>query len=266
MRWLRWTLLGLALVVVVFVFAARYFERIALFPGAALADGEEVALGPADRRVWLDSPGARAEAFFLAATPSGQADPLVVYAHGNGELIDYWVDEFEGLRAAGLSVVLVEYPGYGRSSGTPSQGSITRTLVAAYDWAASQPQIDPSRIIGYGRSLGGGAICALARERSLAALILESTFTSIPDIAADQYGLPGLLIQNRFDNLPAVRGFPGPILLLHGETDASIPVEHARRLHAAAPGSELHMIPCGHNDCPRPWSILTDFLAEHRLL
>src|SRR5262245_44016423 len=138
--------------------------------------------------------------------------------------------------------------------------------MSAYDWATSQAPIDRQRVIGYGRSLGGGAICALARQRSLAALVLESTFTSVREMAAARYGVPGFLIRNPFDNLAAVRGFPGPILLLHGEHDDSIPVDHSRRLHAAAPTSELQVVPCGHNDCPHPWSILTTFLSEHHLL
>jgi fermentation-respiration switch protein FrsA (DUF1100 family) len=246
---------------------ACFAEQRVLFPGRVIRDGREVALGPGAERLWLDFAGARAEAFFLGAG-SGAASPgpLLVYAHGNGELIDDWVDHVDALRASGVSVLLVEYPGYGRSSGTPSQASITRTLVSAYDWATSQPQVDSRRVIGHGRSLGGGAICALARERSLAALVLESTFTSVREMATALYGLPGFLVRNPFDNLSAIRGFSGPILLLHGERDEAIPVDHARRLHAAAPTSELEVVGCGHNDCPLPWPLVTAFLSRHRLL
>ncbi len=240
------------------------FERRTLFPAPVIADGTNVTLDSRSRRLWFDTPRARTEAFFLPANAAGEG-PLVIYTHSNGELIDHWADEFEILRESGVSVLLVEYPGYGRSSGTPSQNSITGSLVAAYDWAVAQPTVDPLRIVGYGRSLGGGVICALARERSLAAMILESTFTSVRD-TSDRYGVPGFLFRSRFDSLSTVRSFPGPILLLHGERDNFIPVRHARRLQAAAPRSELQVMPCGHLDCPRSWPRITDFLRRHRLL
>jgi fermentation-respiration switch protein FrsA (DUF1100 family) len=135
---------------------------------------------------------------------------------------------------------------------------------AAYDWLVRRPEVDPRRVVGYGRSLGGGAVCGLARERELAALVLESTFTSVRDVARG-LGLPGFVVADPFESLSVVRGFAGPILLLHGERDEVIPFAHAERLHAAAPGSQLRRLACGHNDCPRPWSAVLPFFAEHGL-
>ena len=199
------------------------------------------------------------------ARDAGDPGPLLLYAHGNGELIDHWAGEFETPRAWGLSVLLVEYPGYGRSSGRPSQASVEAAMSAAYDWAVAQPGIDPRRVVAFGRSLGGGAACALARERPLAALVLESTFTSVRDLARG-LGFPAFLVRDPFDNLAVVRRFAGPILLLHGERDTSIAPAHAEALHRAAPGSELHLLPCGHNDCRRPWPVVEEFLRVHRVL
>jgi uncharacterized protein len=244
-----------------FMFAV---QRKLVFPAPRTAAAP--LLSPEVERSWLELDGARSEVWFLPGTQQQSAPrPLIVYAHGNGELIDPWVDQFEPLRAAGVSVLLVEYPGYGRSSGKPSQSSITRAFVAAYDRAVENPRVDARRIIGWGRSLGGGAICALAHERPLAALVLESTFTSIR-AQARAYGMPGFLVRDPFDNLARVREFARPVLILHGELDRSIPVAQARELHAASPGSELHVLPCGHNDCPRPSEILLRFLAERGLL
>jgi fermentation-respiration switch protein FrsA (DUF1100 family) len=80
------------------------------------------------------------------------------------------------------------------------------------------------------------------------------------------FGLPGFLVRDPFDNEQAVRGFAGPILLVHGEHDEVIPASHAAALHAAAPRAALHLVPCRHNDCPRPWDALRGFLAGHGLL
>jgi len=260
---LRLAALGLALLALYWI-ALFAVQRNVLFPGGRI-DGV-LGLEPDVERIWLDSDAGRTEAWFLAARRAAEtATPAIVYAHGNGELIDHWPREFDALRERGLSVLLVEYPGYGRSSGKPSERSIARALTAAYDWAAADPRIDARRILGYGRSLGGGAICALSRERALAALLLESTFTSVR-AQAWRYGLPGLLVRDPFDNLAHVREFRGPVLLLHGDRDLSIPVEQARALHAVSPGSELHVLPCGHNDCPRPWPVLLNFLERNGLL
>jgi hypothetical protein len=188
-----------------------------------------------------------------------------VFTHGNGELIDYWPSDFEVPRQWGAGVLLLEYPGYGRSSGSPSERSVTDAVLAAYDWAVKQPSVDHRRIIAYGRSVGGGAATALAARRPVAALILESTFTSVAAFAA-RYGAPGLLVRDRFDNLSVVRRFGGPVLILHGEHDETIPVSHGRALHSAQPSSELVVMPCGHNDCARPWDAVRGFLGKHRLL
>jgi hypothetical protein len=257
---LRWALLLIAIAAVGCYFVRAAGQRL-LYPAPPFAGGDHVALGPRSERIWLESPGARTEALLLAATaPAAAPAPLVIYAHGNGELIDIWVDQFEPLRAAGAAVLLVEYPGYGRSSGSPSEASIRQAMVAGFDWAAAQPGVDHARIVGWGRSLGGGAICALARERPLAALVLESSFTSVRALAAELFRAPAFLVRDRFDNLEVVRAFAGPILLLHGERDQSIPVAHARALQAAAAHAELHVLPCGHNDCARPWELLERFL------
>ena len=260
MSTLRWALLVIGIAAVGCYFVRAAGQRL-LYPAPPFARDDAVALGPRSERIWLESPGARTEAFLLASTASGgRPAPLVLYTHGNGELIDVWVDQFEPLRAAGVSILLVEYPGYGRSSGSPSEVSITRAMAAAFDWAAAQPGVDRAHIIGWGRSLGGGAICALARERPLAALVLESTFTSVRAMAYDLFRVPAFLVRDSFDNLEVVRTFAGPILLLHGERDQSIPLAHARALQAAAAHAELHVLPCGHNDCARPWELLDKFL------
>jgi len=240
-------------------------QRSLLFPGSMAMGGAGDLERARGERLWLETPGGRVEAWLLPAAVRAEPGPLVLYAHGNGELIDHWPDEFGPLRSLGISVLLVEYPGYGRSAGSPSQPSITEAMTLAYDLAASRPEVDAERIVGWGRSLGGGAVCALSRERRLAALVLESTFTSVARMARG-FGLPRFLVRDPFDNEEAVRAFDGPMLLVHGERDEIIPPDHARALHAAAPRSELHLAPCGHNDCPRPWEALERFLAAHRLL
>jgi pimeloyl-ACP methyl ester carboxylesterase len=269
---LRATLVALAgvvaLVVVLGAALVWFGQRSLVFPGSrAVRDLDPDAVGA--ERIWLDVDGARTEAWLLAPRGSATGGPLLVHAHGNGELIDHWVEAFEPARARGAAMLLVEYPGYGRSRGSPSERSIQAALVAAYDFATQQRGFAGRPVVGWGRSVGGGAICALAQERPLAALVLESTFTSVLDMARF-FGLPApfapALVRDPFDNLALVGRFDGPVLVLHGERDEMIPPEHARRLHAAARAAELHWLPCGHNDCPQPWGPVLSFLERHGLL
>jgi fermentation-respiration switch protein FrsA (DUF1100 family) len=243
-------------------------QRRILYPLRRAPDATALLRAVGGERVWLEREGVRSEAWFLparGAAPGGRA-PLLVFTHGNAELIDDWAREFDEPRSWGAAALLVEYPGYGRSGGDPSEKSISNAIVAAYDWAAARPDVDPRRIVAYGRSLGGGAACALARERELAALVLESSFTSVRALAS-VLGVPGFLVLDPFDNESCVAAFRKPLLLIHGEQDEIVPVAESRALHAAAPHSELLVLgDCGHNDCPRPWPKLFEFLTSHKLL
>jgi fermentation-respiration switch protein FrsA (DUF1100 family) len=241
-------------------------QRQALYPAPAAGGRSGFERIPGAERLWLETEDSRAEAWYLPPlSGDGGPAPLVVFTHGNAELIDDWPEAFEPPRRWGAAVLLVEYPGYGRSTGSPSQTSIAATMRSAFDQMAKRSEIDAARIIAYGRSLGGGAACALARERRVAALVLESTFTSVRSLARG-FGVPGFLVLDPFDNLSALRAYSGPVLIVHGERDEIIPAAHAAELHAAAPQSRLALEPCGHNDCQRPWALLREFLLEHRLL
>lgn len=215
--------------------------------------------------VVLSLPTGPVEALFLPASV-GRAGPapLMIFAHGNGELADYWIDQFDPPRAWGWNVLLLEYPGYGRSKGSPSEVSIRAAALAAYDWARGDARVDARAIVAYGRSLGGGAVAQIAAARPLAALILESSFTSVRPLAARML-MPGPLVRDQFDNLRALKDYRGPMLVVHGTHDDIIPVSHGRALAAAVPGAEFYEAPCAHNDCPRPWSRIRAFLESKRL-
>ena len=253
----------LALFVVGPLIATWAIQRYVTFPRPPeRAWNPDARVDQGGEQIWLDAQGARVEAWYLPpATPSPSA-PLIIYAHGNAELIDMRAGDFATLRAAGIGVLQVEYPGYGRSGGSPSEESLTAALVAAYDWAAQQPLIDARHIVGYGRSLGGGAIAQLAARRELKALVLESTFYNFEDVVT-AYGVPRMLLINHFDTGAVMRRYAGPVLLLHGTRDRVFPSEHAEKLAEAAARVTLHLDACGHNDCPRHWDLVLRFLAQN---
>ena len=166
-------------------------------------------------------------------------------------------------------MLLVEYPGYGRSTGSPSEAAIRIAMDAAYDRIAADPRVDRTRIFGFGQSLGGGAICLLAKDRTLRALILESTFPSL-DIFTTGYWAPAFLLRDHFDNIAAVAHFPGPVLVIHGREDRLIPWQQAQRLASASPQSTFKLYACGHG-CWDPehlplWRDLMPFLSKAGIL
>jgi hypothetical protein len=241
-------------------------QRSAIFPAPPAPRFDVFARTPGAERIAVSNGGGESEAWLLPPSAgSARPAPALIFAHGNGELVDHWAGEFDLPRRRGLAVLLVEYPGYGRSSGSPSRDSIARTMVAAYDALVARAEIDARRIVGYGRSLGGGAVCDLSRARPLAALALESSFTRSRSLAW-RFGLPPLLVRDPFDNVAALRAFTGPVLVVHGERDEIIPVAHAHELARTARSARLEILACGHNDCPRPWPALLRFLTEAGVL
>ena len=204
---------------------------------------------------WIDTKDGRVETWFLS-TKTGknsigetQKSPVIIFAHGNGELIDFWADEFLHFTREGISILLVEYPGYGRSKGSPSQESITNAFIKAYDMVAKRDDIDPEKIVFLGRSLGGGAVCSLAQHRKPAAIILMSSFINTKSFAR-KYLAPGTLIRDSFENIKTIEQFDGPVLIMHGRHDELIPYDHGIKLHKACKKGKLITYNCGHNDCP----------------
>lgn len=181
------------------------------------------------------------------------AAPAVIFAHGNAEVARDWAAAYRSLAREGVAVLLVEYPGYGGAPGSPSRASIRDVMVAAWDALASRPEVDRARIVGLGRSLGGGAVTELARHRPLAGLVLQSSFTRVRDFAPRML-VPPFLIRDPFDNVSAVASFDGPVLVFHGREDGVIPYAHGVAVAASSERAELVTWECAHNDCPPDWT------------
>lgn len=248
-----------------------HWQRALLYPGTArAADPEAVRRFPDAQVDWIPLGPARIETWYLPPLPASAArTPVLIVAHGNGELIEDWPRRFEPLRRLGLGLLLVEYPGYGRSGGTPDEAGIRTLFATAYDRLAARPDIDPARIGGFGISLGGGAIGTLIPQRRLAAVILLSTFTDIGAFAG-RYGLPRWLVSDPYDTRAALTGYDGPVLVIHGRRDGVIPYAHAQALAASARSATLHLHDCAHV-CWEPerlplWAELETFLRRTPLL
>lgn len=271
---LRIVLLAVGVLLALYLLYAGYFfvaQRTILFPRQVIpsappvfqaTDAVDLGMTTAAGKVeaWLLPPRASANE---PLSPLSPPYPLVIIAHGNAELIDQWIDAVAPLRRDGVAVLLVEYPGYGRSAGEPSQDALVAVYTQAYDAAVAHPAIDGARVLLFGRSVGGGVIAQLAARRPSAGMILMSTFTSVKDVASQQ-ALPGRLARDPFDTLAVVRTYGQPLLILHGQQDTVIPFAHGQRLAAAAPQAELRPLTCGHNDCVDDWDAFWQSLAPFR--
>ena len=237
-------------------------QRLLIYPRYATEPLSHPGRGIAGLvRLTVGSDQGDVEGFFLPGdgVSASRPGPAVIFAHGNAELIDHWPDQMTRYRRMGISVLLPEYRGYGRSAGSPSQHAITADLLRFHDWLTARPEVDGGRIVYHGRSLGGGAVCALAAERPPAALVLQSTFTSLRRMAR-RYLMPGFLVRDPYDNLAVVRDLTCPLLIFHGRKDRVIPFEHALELDNAA-GDRARLVEypgADHNDCPPDWTRFWD--------
>jgi fermentation-respiration switch protein FrsA (DUF1100 family) len=232
---------------------------------------------------WLEPPNARVQDVELQSAdgcrihawwcPTENWEPsqgAVLYCHGNaGNLSD---------RAAGIArwqeqlnhaVLIFDYPGYGRSSGRPSERGCYAAADAAYDWLTQTVKVPAEKILLYGGSLGGGVALDLASRRPHRAVVLVSTFTSIPEMAQTLYPwLPARwLVRNRFDNLDKVAKCTRPIFIAHGTADRTVPFSQGERLYAATPEPKQFYVLEGydHNHTPGPdfYAALRQFLAKN---
>lgn len=247
-------------------------QRSILFP-RSMAGGPGPAAIPEDVEVFfIDSPQGRVEGWFIPGDGvSAEAPgPIVIFAHGNAELIDHWPDGLRGYTRMGVSVLLPEFRGYGRSAGDPSQHAIGQDYKQFYDHVIERPEVDPSRVVLHGRSVGGGVAAQLASDRPSAALILQSTPSSIKRIAA-RFLVPWFLVRDPFDSVRVVKDYKHPVLVMHGSADQIIPPSHADRLAQAAtnPGSRLILYDVDHNTLPPArayWSDIERFLKDNGIL
>ena len=192
---------------------------------------------------WQLAGGPRVHAWWCPTENWQPGDGAVLYFHGNagnvslrGEGALRWQQEL------GLAVLLVDYPGYGRSTGRPSEAGCYAAADAAYDWLVQTKKIPPEEVLLVGKSLGGGVATDLAVRRPHRALVLCMTFTDLPSVAARH--LPFFparwLMRNRFDNVGKLAGHRGPVFLAHGTADTMIPAAESERLFAAAAGPKRY--------------------------
>jgi uncharacterized protein len=224
-------------------------QRSVLFPGSGMAwRWNAETLPQRAEMVAVPASFGRVRAVFLRAPVDHRAPALICF-HGNAEFVDQNVGLLLPITSLGVHVLLVEYPGYAGSDGSPSRESLAEAGRVGFDWLAAHPAVDAARIVAMGRSIGSGPALDLVAQRDVAALVLLSPFASLAMITRSM-GAPGFLLRDRYDNQAALARSPRPVLIFHGRADDVIPHAHSQALLSVAPHATLHTLACRHNDCP----------------
>ncbi len=222
-------------------------QLLALRPTAGRPAGlaADVGLRPGDQRYFLPVPATEGSSEKLALWWMPHADPkapALLYLHGTFRNLYLNLPKIDALRDAGFAVLAVDYRGWGDSTIiVPSEATIHADAALAFaELARRQP--DPRRRVVFGHSMGGAVAVALASElhqgTDYGALVIESSFTRLPDVAAEA-GLFGRLVATlttlEFDAVSRIARIDAPLLMLHGSADTTVPVALGRRLRDAAP-------------------------------
>ncbi len=183
--------------------------------------------------------------------PARQARGVLVFFHGNAGNISHRLDSLKVFNDLGLATLIFDYRGYGRSQGQPSEQGTYRDAEATWRYLVEERRIAAQDIVLFGRSLGAAIAVHLAIEHTPKALILESAFTSVPDMAAEVYPFLPVrwLARFRYDTEAYLQSVSCPVLIVHSREDDIIPFAHGRRLFAVAhEPKQLLEIRGGHND------------------
>lgn len=233
----------------------RWFEhRNVYFPTSRLdATGQELGWRGMEDVRFTTSDGVRLNAWFYPAADDSPRRHLVfLLAHGNAGNISHRLPYYGVLLGRGAAVFAFDYRGYGRSKGRPGEEGTYLDAQAAHRWLREKG-FAPTNIIAMGESLGGGVVSELALREPLGGLVLQSTFTSVPDIGQELFPwLPVRLISTiRYDTVNKLPRIRVPLLILHSRQDSLVGFHHAERNFAAAnEPKRLWEIVGDHNDQP----------------
>lgn len=220
-------------------FPPRYPEGFVTTPQSFGLQVEEVWLTAEDN--------VRINGWFLPSTAS-----VLLWFHGNAENIGMGIDRMIRFAALGSSIFEIDYRGYGKSEGTPNEAGLYRDGEAAYRYLVEVRGFRPSDIIIYGHSLGGAVAVEIASRHECGGLIVESSFTSISDMARIMFRVPlvGFIAKSKFDSERKIANIRAPVLVIHGTRDWVIPFFMGQMLFEAArePKAFFPVEGAGHDD------------------
>jgi uncharacterized protein len=228
------------------------FEKQLIYYPAGGLDVTPKALGLPFEDVTLDvEPGVKIHGWFIRGSKEPRA-ATILFSHGNAGNIGDRLDRVLSWRDLGADLLLYDYRGFGRSTGSPDEQGTYLDGRAAYDYLVKSRGVDPKRLVLMGESLGCAISIQLALDRPAAGLVLEAPFASIPHMASAIYPfLPArFFVRTRYDNLDKISRVTAPLLVVQGTRDEVIPVEQGKMVFDAASSAKEYLAVEGahHND------------------
>ncbi len=229
------TLIGLFFVLYLLLAITLFFNqsRLIYYPDPLIsATPHKIGLAFQDVK-FRATDGVRLSGWFIPAeNPKG----TILFCHGNAGNISHRLETISIINQLGYSTLIFDYRGYGTSEGSPSEEGTYHDVEGAWQYLVKQEKTPPDTIIPFGRSLGGAIAAWISITRQPKACILESSFTSAPDMAASLYSfLPTkLLCRFQYDSLAAVKKITCPLLIVHSVDDEIIPFSHGEKIFQAA--------------------------------
>lgn len=233
------------------VLAWRYQDRLAMpAPRMRLPAPSDEGLSAGERVSLQTADGVTLHGWYLPpADGAPRPAPGLLWFYGNMETVAALAPVLDAWKPAELGLLVLDYRGYGESEGEATESGLYLDGEAAWDFLASHPEVDRTRIAIYGRSLGSVVALYLATERPVRAVVLDSPFSSARDMARQHYWfLPPGLVRLRFPNVERAAHLTVPLLVVHGAEDRIAPVVMGRAVAAAGRGRLVELAGAGHND------------------
>ncbi len=244
--------IGVAAALLLTVAGIRLFENSFIYFPPRFPEGfpSPELYGRHVEEVWLTTlDRVRVNAWYL---PNPASQRALLWFHGNAENIGHGLEHLGFYSRLGVNVLAVDYRGYGKSEGSPNEAGVYRDADAAYDYLIQERHIQPQNIFVFGHSLGGAVAVDLASRRECGGLIVQSSITSVKDMARRMFRVPLLeyIPKSQFNSLAKIRRARAPILIVHGTRDETVPFSMGERLFAAAPEPKFFfpVEGAGHND------------------
>lgn len=244
--------------------AGPSLDEMLLFHPSRYPQGDWSPRGLKYEDVWFNAAdGTRLHGWYC---PAAKPRAVVLFAHGNAGNLSHRAALLRTLcNDLRLTVLIFDYRGYGRSEGTASVEGVLQDARAAHAALVRRASVPETRVVLMGRSLGGAVVVQLAAETPPRGLILQSTFSSLKDVAAHHYpALAWLVPADKLNSVKRIAGYKGPLLQSHGDADRTILFALGRKLFEAAREPKRFVtIPGGdHNDpqTPEYYRQLNDFL------
>ncbi len=232
-----------------------YYERSLVYQPAKadLGDWSPPSQIGFEDAYFVSTDGTKLHGWFLNHP---QPKAVVLFTHGNGGNVALWAPSIQYLvERHQVAALVFDYRGYGHSEGRPDEKGILQDARAARRWLARRKGVAEESVVLMGQSLGGGVAVDLAARDGARGLVLVSTFTSVPDVAAHHlpWAPAQLLMTQRYNSLAKIKQYDGPLLICHGDADRTIPFEQGEQLFAAAGSSQkrfIRHVGGEHNDPP----------------